>query len=57
MNFDSSKISKKELGIPEGMDIGALTSISEYSEESINGTVGGVPGTDSNDGDNTTYVT
>ena len=57
VNFDTSKISKKELGIPEGMDIGALTSISEYSEESINGTGGGVPGTDSNDGDNTTYVT
>lgn len=57
VDFDTTKISKKELGIPEGMDIGALTSISEYSEESIGGSNGGVPGTDSNDGDNTTYVT
>lgn len=57
VDFDTSKISKKELGIPEGMEIGALTSISEYSEESIGQTSGGVPGTDLNDGDNTTYVT
>lgn len=57
VDFDTSKISKKELGIPEGMEIGALTSISEYSEESQSGVQGGVPGTDENDGDNTTYVT
>ncbi len=57
VDFDTKKISEKELGIPEGMDIGALTSIREYSEESIGQTTGGVPGTDPNDGDNTTYVT
>jgi len=56
VDFDTTKISKKELGIPEGMEIGALTSISEYSSESYGGS-GGVPGTDSNDGDNTSYVT
>lgn len=56
VDFDTKKITKSELGIPEGMDIGALTSISEY-DAVTDGGHGGIPGTDSNDGDVPTYVT
>ena len=54
INFDSVITQKKELGIPNGMTSGAITSQSLYSYESTIGTDGGVPGTDTND--DTTYV-
>ncbi len=58
MNMDvdfSEKITtNKQLGIPEGMTGGAITSQHLYSYESTMGYEGGVPGTDTND--DTTYV-
>lgn len=58
MNMDvdfSEKITNnKQLGIPNGMTGGAITSQHLYSYESTIGTEGGVPGTDTND--DTTYV-
>lgn len=54
VNFDSTVIQKKELGIPSGMTGGAITSQSLYDYESTSGIAGGVPGTDTND--DTTYV-
>lgn len=55
VNFDESEIVKTEIGIPTGMDGGAVTQESLYDFASTLGNEGGVPGTDEND-DNTTYV-
>ncbi|MBQ8625758.1 MAG: flagellar biosynthesis protein [Agathobacter sp.] len=56
MDVDFSETVKHntQLGIPNGMTGGAITSQSLYSYESTIGTEGGVPGTDTND--DTTYV-
>ena len=55
VNFDTSEIVKTELGIPTGMDGGAITQQSLYEMNSTTGVPEGVPGTDTND--DTTYVT
>lgn len=54
VSFDNTEIVKTELGIPQGMDGGAITQQSLYDMESNQGYEGGVPGTDTND--DTTYV-
>lgn len=54
VNFDQKEIVKTELGIPNGMDGGAITQQSLYDMETNQGYEGGVPGTDTND--DTTYV-
>ena len=54
IDFSQSTITETELGIPEGMDGGALVEQSQYDSESNSGN-NGVPGTDTN-GDDTTYV-
>lgn len=54
IDFSQSTVTKTELGIPQGMDGGALVEQSTYDSESNSGT-NGVPGTDTN-GDDTTYV-
>lgn len=54
VSFDNTEVVKTELGIPQGMDGGAITQQSLYSMETTQGYEGGVPGTDTND--DTTYV-
>ena len=54
VDFSEKVTNNKQLGIPNGMTGGAITSQSLYSYESTIGTEGGVPGTDTND--DTTYV-
>ncbi len=54
INFDQKEVVKTELGIPQGMDGGAITQQSLYDMTSNQGYEGGVPGTDTND--DTTYV-
>ena len=54
VSFDNTEVVKTELGIPQGMDGGAVTQESLYNMESNQGYEGGVPGTDTND--DTTYV-
>ena len=54
VNFDQSETVKTELGIPNGMDGGAVTQESLYDMVTTQGYEGGVPGTDTND--DTTYV-
>lgn len=54
INFDQTETVQTELGIPNGMDGGAITQQSLYDMTSTNGYEGGVPGTDTND--DTTYV-
>jgi len=54
VSFDNTEVVKTELGIPQGMDGGAITQQSLYDMESNQGYEGGVPGTDTND--DTTYV-
>lgn len=54
INFDQKETVKTELGIPNGMDGGAITQQSLYDMTSNQGYEGGVPGTDTND--DTTYV-
>lgn len=54
VDFDQKEVVKTELGIPNGMDGGAITQQSLYDMVSTNGYEGGVPGTDTND--DTTYV-
>lgn len=54
IDFDQKEIVKTELGIPNGMDGGAVTQESLYDMVSNQGYEGGVPGTDTND--DTTYV-
>ena len=54
VDFSETVKNNTQLGIPEGMTGGAITSQSLYSYESTIGTEGGVPGTDTND--DTTYV-
>ena len=54
VNFDQSETVKTELGIPNGMDGGAVTQESLYDMVTTQGYEAGVPGTDSND--DTTYV-
>lgn len=56
VNFDQSEVVKTQITVPEGMDGGAVTQQSLYDMTSTNGEEGGVPGTDTNDGDGTTYV-
>ena len=55
VNFDQKETVKTELGIPNGMDGGAVTQESLYDMVTNQGYEGGTPGTDSND-DDTTYV-
>lgn len=54
ISFDQSEIVKTEIGIPQGMDGGAITQQSLYDMVSNQGAEGGTPGTDTND--DTTYV-
>lgn len=54
INFDQTETVKTELGIPNGMDGGAVTQESIYDMVTNQGYEGGVPGTDTND--DTTYV-
>ena len=54
VNFDHKEIVKTELGIPNGMDGGAVMQQSLYDMVTNQGYEGGVPGTDTND--DTTYV-
>lgn len=54
VNFDLTEQVKTELGIPNGMDGGAITQQSLYDMVTNQGVEGGVPGTDTND--DTTYV-
>ena len=54
VNFDQTEQVKTELGIPNGMDGGAITQQSLYEMVTNQGVEGGVPGTDTND--DTTYV-
>ena len=54
IDFSESEVVKTELGIPNGMDGGAVTQESLYDMETNQGYEGGVPGTDTND--DTTYV-
>ena len=54
LNFDQTEIIKTELGIPEGMDGGAITQQSLYDMVTNQMIEGGVPGTDTND--DTSYV-
>lgn len=54
VDFSEKVTNNKQIGIPDGMTGGAITSQSLYSYESTIGTPGGVPGTDTND--DTTYV-
>ena len=54
VDFSEKITNNKQLGIPNGMTGGAITSQHLYSYESTIGTEGGVPGTDTND--DTTYV-
>ena len=54
VNFDQTEQVKTELGIPKGMDGGAILQQSLYEMVSTNGWEGGVPGTDNND--DTSYV-
>ena len=54
VNFDQKETIKTELGIPDGMDGGAVTQESIYEMVTNQGYEGGTPGTDSND--DTTYV-
>ena len=55
VNFDQKETIKTELGIPNGMDGGAITQQSIYDMVTNQGYEGGVPGTDNND--DTSYVT
>ena len=55
INFDQKEQVKTELGIPNGMDGGAITQQHLYDMVTNQGIEGGVPGTDTND-DDTTYV-
>lgn len=54
LNFDQTEIIKTELGIPNGMDGGAITQQSLYDMVTNQMIEGGVPGTDTND--DTSYV-
>ena len=54
VNFDQKETVKTELGIPNGMDGGAITQQSLYDMVTNQGIEGGVPGTDTND--DTSYV-
>lgn len=54
IDFSQSTVKKTELGIPQGMDAGALVEQSVHESETTSGTTDAVPGTDTND--DTTYV-
>ena len=54
IDFSQSTVKKTELGIPQGMDAGALIEQSVHESETTSGTTDAVPGTDTND--DTTYV-
>lgn len=56
LNFDETKIAEKEYSHPEGGDSSYIDQQSKYESSTTNGG-SGVPGTDSNDNDNTSYVT
>lgn len=53
LEFDKQKTTKKEVGKPNDLDEAVVSSHTE-KEELVNGTEGGVPGTDTNPGDGTT---
>ena len=54
INFDATETVKTEIGIPQGMDGGAITQQSLYDLVTNQTYEGGVPGTDTND--DTSYV-
>lgn len=54
VSFDNTEVVKTELGIPQGMDGGAITQESLYDMETTQGYEAGTPGTDTND--DTSYV-
>lgn len=54
MNFDSSSRTEHTYSVPEGQEQGPYTSSYEVEQSGSSG-VGGIPGTDSNDEDLTTY--
>lgn len=54
IDFDSKEVVKTEIGIPQGLDGGAITQQSLYDLVTNQNYEGGVPGTDTND--DTTYV-
>ncbi len=54
VDYNQTETVKTELGIPQGMDSGAVMQQSLYDLETTMGYEGGVPGTDTND--DTTYV-
>ena len=54
VNFDATETVKTEIGIPKGMDGGAITQQSLYDLVTNQTYEGGVPGTDTND--DTSYV-
>lgn len=55
IDFSQSTIKQTEIGLPQGLDSGALVKQSTYESETTTGQTGNVPGTDTN-GDDTTYV-
>lgn len=50
LDFDKQKSQSKILGIPEGLDGGAVKESDTLKENAQNGTASGVPGTDTNPG-------
>ena len=58
IKFDTSKVEKliKDYSVDEGRDEGYATNKYTYKSEGSGGVVGGTPGTDSNDNDETDYV-
>jgi flagellar M-ring protein FliF len=55
LDFNKSKSTSRTLLNPDGMDSGAIISSQERSEKLENGTMGGLPGTDSNPGETPLY--
>lgn len=55
MSFDQTEETDNNYYTPEGTDRGPVASESIYEKEA-NGGVGGTPGTDTNNGDDTTYM-
>lgn len=57
VNFDSEITSIKEFAPPiEGNDEGLIRSLQKMEESTVNGSTGGIPGTESNTGDVTDYA-
>jgi flagellar M-ring protein FliF len=55
LDFDRSKSTSRTLSNPAGMDSGAVISSQERTEKLENGTMAGLPGTDSNPGETPIY--